>query len=105
MTIAEVLYLVPVLERDDSRDLLRDFYTRIDQSDLLDVHQLECLAQLIQCVKAVYLDAEDLVKVLKLLSRRLSGIHGHSPHYILQDLDGIACARCHGRYQCQWIGS
>jgi len=84
MTIAEALYLVPVLERDASRDLIRDFFTRIDQSDLLDVHQLEGLAQLIQSVKAAYLDADDLVKILELLSMRLSGTHGQSPHYIYQ---------------------
>ncbi|KAK3827431.1 MAG: WD40-repeat-containing domain protein [Benniella sp.] len=84
MAIAEVLYLVPVLERDASRDLIREFFTRIDQSDLLDVHQLEGLAQLIQSVKAAYLDADDLVKILELLSKRLSGTHGQSPHYIYQ---------------------
>ncbi|KAK3821567.1 MAG: WD40-repeat-containing domain protein [Benniella sp.] len=84
MTIAEVLHLVPVLEKDASRDLLRDFYTRIDQSDLLDVHQLEGLAQLIQDVKAGYLDADDLVKILELINERLSAAHGQSPNYIYQ---------------------
>ena len=82
MTIAEVLNLVPVLERDVSRDLLRDFYTRIDQSDLLDVHQLEGLAQLIQGVKSAYLDADDLVKILELLNERLNNTHGQSPGYL-----------------------
>ncbi|KAF9350343.1 hypothetical protein BGX34_001270, partial [Mortierella sp. NVP85] len=84
MAIAEVLYLAPVLERDASRDLLRDFYTTIDQSDLLNVHQLEGLAQLIQGVKSAYLDADDLVKILELVSKRLSSTHGQSPHYIYQ---------------------
>jgi len=84
MTIAEVSYLVPVLERDAFRDLIQGFYTRIDQSDLLDVSQLEGLAQLIQGVKPAYLDADDLVKILELISRRLSGTHGQSTHYIYQ---------------------
>jgi hypothetical protein len=91
MTIAEVLHLVPVLERDASRDLLRDFYTRIDQSDLLDVHQLEGLAQLIQGVKTAYLDADDLVKILELINERLSDTHGQSPHYVYQLTVAVSC--------------
>jgi hypothetical protein len=82
--VTEVLYLVHVLDKDTFQNLLRDFFTRIDQSDLLVIHHLEGLAQLIQGAKPGYLDADDLVKTLKLLSTRLMDTHGQSPHYIYQ---------------------
>ncbi|KAG0239060.1 hypothetical protein BGX31_003033, partial [Mortierella sp. GBA43] len=58
--IAEVVYLAPVLNKDPFRDMLRDFYTAIDQSGLLDTHRLEGLAQLIQGADSGYLDADDM---------------------------------------------
>jgi hypothetical protein len=82
--VTEVLYLVPVLDRDTFQNLLRDFFTRIDQSDLLVIHHLEGLAQLIQGAKPGHLDADDLVKTLRLLSARLMDTHGQSPNYIYQ---------------------
>ncbi|KAF9984069.1 hypothetical protein BGZ65_001041, partial [Modicella reniformis] len=80
--IAEVVYLAPVLEKDAFRDLLREFYSGIDQSGLLDVHRLEGLAQLVQGAGPSYLEADDLVKILELLSKRLRGTHQQSPLYI-----------------------
>ncbi|KAF9937255.1 hypothetical protein BGZ65_001624, partial [Modicella reniformis] len=46
--ITEVVYLSPVLDKDTFKDLLKEFYKGIDQAALLDVHQLEGLAQLVQ---------------------------------------------------------
>ncbi|KAF9351029.1 hypothetical protein BGX34_000851, partial [Mortierella sp. NVP85] len=46
--VTEIVYLAPVLEKDDFRYLVKEFYSGIDQSGLLDVHQLEGLAHLIQ---------------------------------------------------------
>ncbi|KAF9344314.1 hypothetical protein BGX34_005788, partial [Mortierella sp. NVP85] len=43
-SVIEVVILAPVLERDDFRYLVKEFYSGIDQSGLLDVHQLEGLA-------------------------------------------------------------
>ncbi|KAG0004128.1 hypothetical protein BGZ65_000887, partial [Modicella reniformis] len=80
--VAEVVYLAPVLEKDAFQDLLREFYSGIDQSGMLDVHQLEGLAQLVQGVGPGYFEADNLVKVLELLSNRLRGTHQQSPCYI-----------------------
>ncbi|KAG0204251.1 hypothetical protein BGX31_003236, partial [Mortierella sp. GBA43] len=82
--IAEVVYLAPVLNKDLFQDLVRDFYTGIDHSGLLNVHQLEGLAQLIQGADSYYLDADDLVKVLELLSTRLQDTHHQSSLHVYQ---------------------
>jgi hypothetical protein len=82
--VIEVVYLAPVLDRDDFRYLLKEFHSGIEQSSLLDVHQLEGLAQLIQGADKPYLDADDLVKVLQLLSERLRGTHQQSAKRLYQ---------------------
>ena len=82
--ITEVLHLVPVLEKDAFRYLLMEFYSGIDQSDLLDLHQLEGIARLIQGAKSGYLNSDDLAKLLELLRPRLKDNHDQSPHYMYQ---------------------
>ena len=82
--VTEVLYLVPVLEKDDFRYLLKEFYSGIEQSTLLDVHQLEGLAQLLQSADPGQLDADDLVKVLGLLGKRLRDTHKQSTSHLYQ---------------------
>ena len=82
--VAEVVYLAPVLEKDDFRYLLKVLYTGIDQSGLLDVHQLYGLAQLVQGADPGYLDADDLVKILTHLSTRLRDTHYQSSVHIYQ---------------------
>jgi hypothetical protein len=82
--VTEVVYLAPVLGNDDFRYLLKEFYLGIDQSGLLDTHQLEGLAQLIQGADPGYLDADDLVKVLGLLSARLRDTHYQSSNHLYQ---------------------
>jgi hypothetical protein len=76
--VTEVVHLAPVLEKDNFRFLLKEFYLGIDQSGLLDVHQLEGITQLVQGSRPGYLDADDLVKVLGLLSTRLRDTHQQS---------------------------
>ncbi|KAF9347919.1 hypothetical protein BGX34_002810, partial [Mortierella sp. NVP85] len=83
-SVTEVVYLAPVLESDDFRYLLKEFYSGIDQSGLLDVHQLEGLAHLIQGANPGYLDSDDLVKVLSLLSTRLRDTHKQSTNHLYQ---------------------
>lgn len=46
--VAEVVYPVPVLNKDAFQDLLRELYTGTSSSGLLKVHQLEGLFQLTQ---------------------------------------------------------
>ncbi|KAF9343456.1 hypothetical protein BGX34_006731, partial [Mortierella sp. NVP85] len=82
--VAEVVTLAPVLDKDMFRDLLKEFYSGIGGSDLLDFHQLDGLAQLIQGADPGYLEADDLVKILGLLSKRLRETHQQSPLHIYQ---------------------
>ncbi|KAF9347530.1 hypothetical protein BGX34_003075, partial [Mortierella sp. NVP85] len=80
--VAEVVYLAPVLSKDDFKKLLQTFYSGIDHSELLDVHLLEGMAQLIQGARPGNLDADDLVKILDLLNTRLQGTHQGSSHHM-----------------------
>jgi len=83
-SVTEVVFLAPVLGRDDFRYLVKEFYSGIDQSGLLDIHQLEGLARLIQGAGPGDLDSDDLVKVLTLLSTRLKDTHQQSAHHLYQ---------------------
>ncbi|KAF9342567.1 hypothetical protein BGX34_007970, partial [Mortierella sp. NVP85] len=82
--VIEVACLAPVLEKDDFRCLLRQLFTGIDQSDLLDVPQLQGLADLIRGADPDYLDSDDLVKILELFSARLTNTHIQSTSYVYQ---------------------
>ncbi|KAG0213905.1 hypothetical protein BGX31_001183 [Mortierella sp. GBA43] len=82
--IAEIMHLASVLDSNDYRHLLKEFYSGIDQSGLLDVYQLDGLAQLIQGADSGVLQADDLVKVLELLSARLRDTHKQSLEYLYQ---------------------
>ncbi|KAF9348561.1 hypothetical protein BGX34_002416 [Mortierella sp. NVP85] len=82
--VAEVTYLAPVLDKDTFQDLLSEFYSGIDHSGLLKFHLLEGLAQLIQGGDQSHLSADDLVKILGLLSNRLRDTHQQSSEHIHQ---------------------
>jgi hypothetical protein len=47
-TITEVVWLGHVINKDSFQDLLREFYSGIDHSGLLNFHQLNRVAGLIQ---------------------------------------------------------
>ncbi|KAF9362177.1 hypothetical protein BGX34_006671 [Mortierella sp. NVP85] len=102
-TVAEVVCLAPVLNKDMFHDLLSEFYSGIDHSGLLNFHQLEGLAQLIQGADPGHLSADDLVKILVLLSDRLGETHHQSTQNLYQltmaisnVLDAMADARVTG---------
>ena len=76
--VAEVVCLAPVLNKDAFHDLLKEFYSGISQSGLLDYHQLDGLARLLQGADLSHLGADDLVKILQLLSTRLRDTHHQS---------------------------
>ncbi|KAG0346786.1 hypothetical protein BGZ54_005107, partial [Gamsiella multidivaricata] len=80
--VAEVVCLSPVLEKDDFQHLLMLFVNGIEQSSLLDVHSLKGLAQLMQGASPGYLDADDLVTILRILNTRLQDTHNQSPAHI-----------------------
>ncbi|KAK3805037.1 MAG: hypothetical protein J3Q66DRAFT_393564 [Benniella sp.] len=82
--VAEVVCLAPVLEKSDFQYLLRELCKGIDQSVLLDIHKLDGIAQLIYCAEPGYLDADDLVKILELLSTRLRATHTQSSNHMYQ---------------------
>ncbi|KAF8928443.1 hypothetical protein BGZ58_009656 [Dissophora ornata] len=81
-TVAEVLCLAPVIEQAHFRRLLMTFVNSIEQSVLLEVHLLEGLAQLINSAGPGYLEADDLVKILQLLSMRLQDTHWQSTGHL-----------------------
>ncbi|KAI8598630.1 hypothetical protein EDD21DRAFT_446023 [Dissophora ornata] len=82
--IAEVVCLVPVLEKYQLQKLLQQLFHGIERSELLNFDLLEGLAQLIQRTCPGHFNADDLVKILDLISRRLRPTHGQSPDYINQ---------------------
>ncbi|KAK3821817.1 MAG: hypothetical protein J3Q66DRAFT_367489 [Benniella sp.] len=82
--VAEVVCLASVLNKEEFLDLLREFYTGIDHPGPLNIPQLEGLAQLIQDADIGHLSADDLVKILGLLSTRLMDTHKQSSQHIYQ---------------------
>ncbi|KAF9362702.1 hypothetical protein BGX34_005659, partial [Mortierella sp. NVP85] len=70
-TVAEVVCLAPVLDKEAFQGLLEEFYTGIERSSSLNVHQIEGLAQLVQDADPGYLVGKGLVKLLGLLNMRL----------------------------------
>ncbi|KAG0205353.1 hypothetical protein BGX31_002987 [Mortierella sp. GBA43] len=82
--IAEVVCLAPVINKGSFRDLLREFYSGIENCSLLNFHLLEGLAQLMQGAGPGYLDSDDLVRILKLLSTRLMDTHQQSSRHMHQ---------------------
>ncbi|KAG0243760.1 hypothetical protein BGX31_010229 [Mortierella sp. GBA43] len=83
-SVAEVVCLAPILHKDAFQELLRELYSGINHSGLLNCHQLEGLARLIQDADPGYLSPDDLVKVLELLSSRLRGTHQGSAQHVHQ---------------------
>ncbi|KAG0301629.1 hypothetical protein BGZ98_008181 [Dissophora globulifera] len=80
--IAEVVCMAPVLDREQFRILLMKFIDGIHQSTLLAIHPLEGLAQLMQGATQGHLDANDLIKILDVLSTRLKDTHQQSKQYV-----------------------
>jgi hypothetical protein len=80
--ITEVVSLSPVLDKEGFQSLLRELYSGINNSGLLDVHQLMGLAHMIQGADSSYLSTDDLVKILGLFSDRLRDTHHQSQDYM-----------------------
>jgi len=82
--VAEVVCLAPALDKDTFHELLAEFYSGIVHSGLLKFQLLEGLAQLIQGAEPGHLGADDLVKILELISTRLRDTHQQSTHHMHQ---------------------
>ncbi|KAF9345060.1 hypothetical protein BGX26_003600, partial [Mortierella sp. AD094] len=76
--VNEVASMAAVLDQGDFQRLLQAFVDGVDQSVLLEVHLLDGLAQLIRNAPQGYIDADDLINILKLLSIRLKDTHKQS---------------------------
>ncbi|KAF9356961.1 hypothetical protein BGX34_009653 [Mortierella sp. NVP85] len=66
---------VESIRNNKKPSLVPEFCKGIDQSILLDVHQLDGVVQLIHWAEPGYLDKADLVKLLEFLSARLNATH------------------------------
>ncbi|KAF9352578.1 hypothetical protein BGX26_009639 [Mortierella sp. AD094] len=101
--VAEVVSLTAVLDQDDFRRLLQLFVDSIGQSVLLEVHLLDGLAQLMRNASPEFIDADDLVKILGLLSKCLKNTHSQSTQHsyrlalaISRVLDSMVDSRVEG---------
>ncbi|KAF9208456.1 hypothetical protein BGZ49_008744 [Haplosporangium sp. Z 27] len=80
--VSEVVSLAAVLDKQDFRKLLQTFIDIINHSVLLEIHLLNGLAQLIQNAGQGYINADDLVKILGILSTRLKNTHKQSTEHV-----------------------
>ncbi|KAF9399921.1 hypothetical protein BGX21_005368 [Mortierella sp. AD011] len=83
-TVAEVVSLAAVLQQDEFRKLLQIFIDGIEQGILLDVHLLDGLAHIMRNHPQRDFDADDLIKILSLLGKRLKDTHRQSTQYALR---------------------
>ncbi|KAF9161622.1 hypothetical protein BGX21_008753 [Mortierella sp. AD011] len=82
--ISEILCVVPVLEEENIRFLLRQFQANFESSRILDIGALRGLAQLIQTASPSHLHVQDLIEVLGPMSMRLQETHDQSPDHIFE---------------------
>ncbi|KAG0014915.1 hypothetical protein BGZ80_010150 [Entomortierella chlamydospora] len=83
-SVAEIVSLAAVLDHDDSRKLLQVLVDDIKQSVLLEVHLLEGLSHLVKNIPSGFMNSDDLVKILELLSIQLEGTHEQSTEHRYQ---------------------
>ncbi|KAF9920601.1 hypothetical protein FBU30_009552 [Linnemannia zychae] len=79
---AEVVCLASVLEKEDYQSLLSQLVNRINDALILEPWTLEGLEQLLQGASSDYLAADDLVRILSLLSERLKNTFHQSSQHI-----------------------
>lgn len=80
-TMAEIVCLMPFLDKDSFRELLDTFHACI-KTGLMDSNTLEALAQLVQGGKEGYLEADDLTQILDLLGSRIRQEQQQSPEQV-----------------------
>ncbi|KAF9402550.1 hypothetical protein BGX21_009705, partial [Mortierella sp. AD011] len=80
--VSEAVSLAAVLEQDEFRKLLGVLVNGIDRSVLLKIDLLDGLAYLMKNALPGDLDADDLIKILELLSKCLKGTHQQSTRHM-----------------------
>ncbi|KAF9930714.1 hypothetical protein BGZ67_005688 [Mortierella alpina] len=81
-TIAEVTCLAPILGREHYRILVGAYIGKITSNPLLDLPLVQGLPRLIQSAASEdYLQADDLVRILKALSECLQKTHKQTPSF------------------------
>ncbi|KAF9980585.1 WD_REPEATS_REGION domain-containing protein, partial [Modicella reniformis] len=98
--ITEMVYLSPVLEKDDFRKLLEEVFLLIKKFDSQEVYRLEGLARLIQNAPQGHLEAGDLLKIWEILKVNLCATKQPQPENayqlmlaVLRVLDAMADIR------------
>ncbi|KAF9124807.1 hypothetical protein BG015_005017, partial [Linnemannia schmuckeri] len=79
--IAEIVALAPVLDKEYYRKLLSSIIADFDQAVILDVDLLQGLIQLVQSASPDFLDADDLIKILRIIRTRLQDTHQQSTEH------------------------
>ncbi|CAO3565215.1 unnamed protein product [Mortierella alpina] len=82
IAVSEVVLLASVLDQAHYRKLLNCFIEELSKAVLLDVDLLQGLVQLVQCSSPMYLNADDLVKILSILRVRLIETHHQSSEHL-----------------------
>ncbi len=82
LSVAEVVVLAPGLTKELFNALLKRLINGIQQSTLLETDLLNGLAEMIHNAASEYLDADDLVKILEIVSERLQKTHGQSEDHL-----------------------
>ncbi|KAF9287690.1 hypothetical protein BGZ68_001409 [Mortierella alpina] len=80
--VNEVVCLAPVLKFGQYRSLLSRCIESVEASTLLNLDVLEGLAPLLQSASPGYLQADDLVRILKVLGKRLQDTHALSTEHV-----------------------
>ncbi|KAG0278552.1 hypothetical protein BGZ95_003734, partial [Linnemannia exigua] len=83
--LAEVLLLVPSLDQEYYRKLLDCVINQFETARLLDIDLLQGLVYLVESASSLYLDPDDLVRILTVLRTRLQETHQQStkqPYYL-----------------------
>ncbi|KAF9118428.1 hypothetical protein BGX30_004583, partial [Mortierella sp. GBA39] len=75
MSIAEVILLGSVLDRQDYRGVLSSLISQLEQGPLLELELLRGLVYFLESASPGYLVDDDLVKILRVLRKRLEETH------------------------------
>ncbi|KAG0362164.1 hypothetical protein BGX24_005186 [Mortierella sp. AD032] len=100
--IAEVILLGPFLGQEYYRKLLNCFIGEFEAAKLLDTDLLQGLVRLVQCAGPVYLQPDDIVRILVVLRTRLQDTHQQTTkhtYYLTLALSRVLDVMVEGKVQ------